>query len=213
MTRIILVRHGETAWNKVERVRGQVEVPLNEAGLAQAELTAERVLEQWTPVAVYSSPLQRAVQTGQALARRLGLEVQPVTGFNDINFGQWQGLPPSEVEQRWPDLARAWLNAPQSVTLPGGESLAVLLQRSMTALHQVIQRHPNQDVAVVGHTVVNRVILLAVLGLDNSSYWRIGQDNCAINVFRWQENVFYIDSLNDTCHLRGKDRANLTQRP
>jgi broad specificity phosphatase PhoE len=202
MTRIILIRHGQTAWNKVEKVRGQVEIPLDKTGLAQAELTGARVAVEFRPVAVYSSPLQRAVQTAAAIARRLDLQVQPVAGLNDMHFGEWQGLSPAEVEQRWPDLACAWLKAPHTVTFPGGESLERLRQRSMAALHEIIGHHPDQVVAVVAHTVVNRVILMAVLGIDNSNYWRIGQDTCAINVFEWHKGEFYIQSLNDTCHLR-----------
>ena len=202
MTRIILIRHGQTAWNKEDRVRGQVEVPLDETGLAQAELTAARVVEAWQPVAVYCSPMQRAVQTAQAIARRLNLQAQPTAGINDMNFGEWQGLTSEEVQQRWPQMAHAWLEAPHTVAFPGGESLDALRTRGMATLEEIIARHRDADVVIVGHMVVNRVLLLAVLGLDNSHYWRIGQETCAINVFRWRQGVFYIDSLNDTCHLR-----------
>ena len=202
MARIILIRHGQTAWNKVERIRGQVEIPLDETGLAQAEATARRVVDEWKPVAVYCSPLQRAVQTAQTIARRLGQDVRPMSGFNDMNFGQWQGVSPEEVEQRWPNLARAWLEAPHTVTFPGGESLNQLKERSMATLHQVIERHREEELVIVGHTVVNRVVLCAVLGLDNSNYWRIGQDTCAINAIRWRKGIFSIESINDTCHLR-----------
>jgi broad specificity phosphatase PhoE len=119
-----------------------------------------------------------------------------------MNFGQWQGLSPEEVEQRWPNLARAWLESPHTVTFPGGESLNQLRERSTAALHQVIERHREEEVVIVGHTVVNRVLLCAVLGLDNSNYWRIGQDTCAINVINWRTGIFFIESINDRCHLR-----------
>lgn len=202
MTRIILIRHGQTAWNQAERIRGQVDIPLDEVGLAQAEATAARVADEWKPVAVYSSPLVRAVQTAQAIARRCNLDIQTVAGINDMNFGQWQGLPYDEVERRWPDLAQAWLRTPHTVTFPGGENLALVRERAMAALHQLIERHPDGEIVIVAHTVVNRVLLCAVLGLENSEYWRIGQDTCAINVIEWRRGKFFIHSLNDTCHLR-----------
>jgi broad specificity phosphatase PhoE len=202
MTRVILIRHGQTAWNKVERIRGQVDIPLNEVGLAQAEATAMRVIERWKPVAVYCSPLQRAVQTAQPIVRHLGQQATPVAGLVDMSFGEWQGLSPQEIQQRWPDAARAWLEAPHTVSFPGGESLEQVKQRSMAALLKLVQAHTGKEIAVVAHTVVNRVILCAALGLDNSNYWRIGQDTCAINVLEWREGVWLIDSLNDTCHLR-----------
>jgi len=202
LTRIILIRHGQTTWNKVDRVRGQVNIPLDETGQAQAQATAARVLREWKPIAVYSSPLQRAVQTAQPIADGLGQEVIKLERFNDMNFGQWQGISAKEVEQRWPEMAQAWFTVPHTVTFPDGESLDQVRQRSTAALMQLVEKHPGQEVALVGHTVVNRVALCFVLGLDNSNYWRIGQDTCAINVFEWHKGVFFIQSLNDTCHLK-----------
>jgi broad specificity phosphatase PhoE len=202
MTRIILVRHGQTAWNRQDLIRGQVDVPLDDTGLAQAAATAARIATEWKPVALYSSPLQRAVQTAQIIAARVGLEVRPVTDFNDLNFGQWQGLSYAEVRQRWPELSQAWSQVPHTVTFPNGESLAQVRERAMSALHQVIEQHPDGDVVVVGHVALNRVLLCAMLGLDDSHHWRIGQDTCAVNMIEWRKSVFFIGSLNDTCHLR-----------
>jgi len=203
LTQIVLIRHGQTTWNKAERIRGQVDIPLDETGLAQAQATAARVLSEWRPVAVYSSPLLRAVQTAQPIADGLRQEVIKIEGFNDMNFGQWQGLSPEEVAERWPAQARAWLKAPHTVTFPGGESLDQVRERSMAAVMQLVEKHPGQEIALVGHTVVNRVALCAVLGLDNSNYWRIGQNTCAINVLEWHKGIFFVHSLNDTCHLKG----------
>jgi len=203
LTRIILVRHGQTAWNKGDMIRGQVEVPLDETGLAQAEATAARVAAQWKPVSVYCSPLQRARQTAQSIADKLGLEAQPVAGLNDMNFGQWQGLTVDEVRRGWPEMAQTWLRAPHKVIFPQGESLDALRDRGMAAVHQLIQRHPDDDIVIVGHMVVNRVLLCAMLGLDNSNHWRIGQDTCALNVIDWRDGIFYIQSLNDRCHWPG----------
>ena len=202
MTLIILIRHGQTAWNKIEKFRGQINVPLDETGLAQAKATAQRVGHDWNPVAVYSSPLQRAMETAQAIASRLGQNAQPTDGFIDINFGQLKGLTPDEARQQWPDIAGPWFKVPHTVTFPEGESLHIVRQRSMAALHQIIKRHPDQDVAIVAHNVVNRVLLCAVLGLDNSHYWSIWQDTCAINVIKWHDGTFIVRALNDTCHLR-----------
>jgi broad specificity phosphatase PhoE len=202
MTRIILIRHGQTEWNRQDLIRGQVDVPLDDTGLAQAAATAARIAAEWQPAALYSSPLRRAVQTAQLIADRLGLEVRTVSGFNDMNFGQWQGLSYSEVRQRWPEVSQAWLTAPQTVTFPNGESLGRVRQRGVSALQQVIEQHPNQDAVIVGHTVLNRVLLCAVLGLDDSHHWRIGQDTCAVNTIEWREGVFFVGSINDTCHLR-----------
>ena len=201
-TRFILVRHGQTEWNRVERFRGRADVPLNAAGLAQAAATGRRIAAEWQPAAVYTSPLSRAVVTSEAIAAQYEQPVAPLDGLADIHYGAWQGLTPDEARARWPDLVHAWYTAPQTVQIPGGESLAGLRDRAMIAIHELVARHTDQTVALVSHTVVIRVILLAVLGLGNERFWRLRQDNCAINVFEAAGGDFTLVSMNDTCHLR-----------
>jgi len=125
-------------------------------------------------------------------------------GLLDVDFGQWQGLSPEEVSQRYPDLYRAWVEAPHTVHFPGGESLDDVRTRIMAGLNEVVGRHPGQAVALVSHTVANRVLLCAILGLGNDHFWRLGQDTCAVNVFDVEEDgTFTLLLLNDTCHLQG----------
>ncbi len=203
MTRIVLIRHGQTAWNREVRFRGQVNVELDEFGLKQAEATGRYVAVRWPVVAVYASPLRRTVQTAEAVARAQGLTARPLPGLLDINFGEWQGRLADEVAQRYPALYRAWLEDPHTVQFPGGEGLDDVRRRVVAGLDEVIARHPEQAVALVSHTVVNRVLLCAVLGWGNDRFWRLRQDTCAVNVFDAEEDgVFTILLLNDTCHLQ-----------
>ena len=202
MTRIMLVRHGQTEWNRVERFRGRADVPLNQTGLAQAEATARRMAQEWRPVAVYSSPLSRAVKTAGAIAGHCGLDVQIHNGLADIDYGEWQGLTPDEAKERWPDVHHAWYNLPHTARIPGGETLDDLRARVMAAVAELAARHVGQTILLVSHTVVNRVILLGVLGLGNERFWRLRQDTCAINVFEEEAGEYTLVSLNDTCHLR-----------
>jgi broad specificity phosphatase PhoE len=203
MTLIVLVRHGQTEWNRVEHFRGQADVPLDETGLTQAEATARRIASEWQPVAVYSSPLSRAVKTAEAIARQFGLPVHTHRGLADINYGQWQGLTPDEARERWPDIVDAWYRAPDTAQIPGGETLNNLRVRAMEAVRELADRHRGNTIVLVGHTVVNRVILLGVLGLRNHRFWRLRQDTCAINVLEVDGDEFTLVSMNDTCHLRG----------
>lgn len=204
MTRIILVRHGQTEWNRVERFRGRADVSLNEAGLAQAEATGQRIASEWPPVAVYSSPLSRAVKTAEAIAKHFHLDVQIHQGLADIDYGQWQGLTPDQVKERWPALYDAWYKTPHLAIIPGGETLDDLRARGMAAVETLAARHPEQTFVLVGHTVINRIILLGVLGLHNDRFWKVKQDTCAINVFEFdaQTQDYVMASLNDTCHLK-----------
>ncbi len=201
MTEVILVRHGQTEWNRIERFRGRANVPLNETGLAQAEATGRRIANTWKPAAIYSSPLSRAVKTAEAIAKHFGLTVQPYAGLADIDYGAWQGLSPQEARQQWPEIVDAWYNRPHLADIPNGETLEALRRRAMAAVKDLAARHPTETIVLVGHTVINRVILLGILGLGNERFWRIKQDTCAINIFEVEEEDFTLVSLNDTCHL------------
>jgi len=222
MTRIILVRHGQTAWNAGseagERFRGRVDLPLDNTGLAQARALALVLdplsLGQRTKgdkyrdrpiVAIYSSPLKRAVETArptaQPTSQQLGLTVQPLPGIIDINYGDWQGLSPAEVAIAHPRLYPRWLETPHRVKFPHGESLRQVRLRGMTALKEVCARHEGQVILLVAHQVVNKVLVCAMLGLGNSHFWRIQQDNACLNVFDYQNGIFTAVLINDTCHL------------
>jgi len=201
MTRFVLVRHGQTEWNRVERFRGRADIPLNETGLAQAKALAHRLAGircSWPLAAVYSSPLQRTMDTAKAIAREFGLEVKPLEGLLDIDYGAFQGLTPEEAEERYPDIYRQWLREPHLVHFPQGESLAQLRERVWESLPELAESHQGETVVLVGHKIMNKVLLCAILGLDNSHIWQIGQDEAALNVFEWPS---YLTLLNDTCHL------------
>lgn len=201
MTCFILVRHGQTEWNRVERFRGRADIPLDKTGLAQADATGRRVAAEWRPGAIYCSPLSRAVKTAEVIAKYCGLQVNIHPGLVDIDYGQWQGLTSEEANQKWPDELDAWLNQPHLARIPGGETLDDLRKRAMQTIKQLAVQHPQETIVMVGHTVINRIILLAVLGLSNARFWHIKQDTCAINIFETGQDDFVVVSLNDTCHL------------
>jgi len=206
-TRIVLIRHGQTAWNLTSdgtvRFRGQANPPLDDVGLKQAATTAQYLLRRWPVETVYSSPMGRAMQTAEVIAAAHDLSVQSFPGLLDIDFGDWQGRSPEEVKENHPDLLRAWFERPHTIAIPGGESLNDVRDRVTRGLHALANRHHGQAVAMVGHTVVNRVLLCAVLGLGNDRFWRLRQDTCAVNVFDVDQNDdATIVVLNDTCHLQ-----------
>jgi len=202
MTHFILIRHGETEWNRVVRFRGRADISLNDVGLVQAAATGRRVAATWRPAAIYSSPMRRARQTATAIGERINLPVQPHAGLYDIDFGQLQGLTVDEAMARWPEVVRSWAETPAATRFPGGEGLGDLAARSTAMLQELTARHENETVVLVGHTVINRVILLGVLGLGLERFWHLGQDTCAINLFEATAGDYVLHSLNDVCHLR-----------
>jgi probable phosphoglycerate mutase len=201
MTTIILVRHGQTAWNREERFRGRADVPLDEYGIRQAEATGRRVAAEWRPVAIYSSPLSRAVQTAEAIAAPFNLSVNIQPSLVDIDYGDWQGLSTDEVHQKWPSTLDGWYNAPQLIRIPGGETLDDLRKRAMETITSLAAQHSSETIVLVGHTVINRIILLGVLGLGNERFWHIRQETCAINAFEAHNGQFILSLMNETSHL------------
>jgi broad specificity phosphatase PhoE len=200
MLEIILARHGETEWNVEEVFRGRADVELNETGVQQAERLAEH-LSELKIEAVYSSPLKRALDTAEAIARRHKLKVETSPGLIDCDFGQWQGLQLQEVKNRYKELYRQWAESPHLVKIPGGESLDMVRERAMRVVNEIVARH-RERVVLVSHRVVNKVLICALLGLDNSHFWNIKQDVCGTTTFSYQDGRFVLTGHNDTLYLK-----------
>jgi broad specificity phosphatase PhoE len=201
MTRVYLVRHGTTDWNKEEIFRGRADCGLNETGQAEARALAA-YFEDVAMDAIYSSPLSRAAETAQAIASDRGLRVISDPAFIDIDFGEWQGLPLKEVTEKYSELYRLWRERPQEITFPGGENLAQVRARSWQGFMRLLQENPQKTILIVSHRVVTKVLICAVLGLDDSHFWRIKQDTTAVNCFEHTGGMFVTSLLNDTCHLK-----------
>ncbi|MDM7998594.1 MAG: histidine phosphatase family protein [Dehalococcoidia bacterium] len=202
MTRLILIRHGQTVWHSdgVERAEGRAEVDLDEVGVQQARATAAR-LKDWDISAVCSSPLKRAMSTATILAARRGLTVQPEAGLIDIDYGRWQGMTHPQARADDPKLYELWLRRPHQVTFPGGEGLAEVRKRAVNAIQTLVPRHDRQTVVLVSHKVVIKVLLCHFLGLDDTYFWRFQQSFCAINVVEADGGSATVHLLNDACHI------------
>lgn len=201
MTRVYLVRHGTTDWNKEEIFRGRVDCKLNETGQAEARALAEYFRKIPLDV-IYSSPLSRAQETAQVIAGARGLRLIPDPAFLDIDFGEWQGLSLKEVKEKYSELYRDWRQRPQTVTFPGGENLAQVKARAWEGLQRVVRENPEKTALIVSHRVITKVLICAVLGLDHSHFWQIKQDTTAVNCLDHNRGFFVASLINDTCHLQ-----------
>lgn len=205
MTTLVIVRHGHTAMNKDvhdDQFRGQIDIPLDERGLREAKITANAIAARWTPSAIYSSTVPRAMVTAQIIAEPLGLPVTPEPGLIDINYGEWKGLSAEKARPRWPELVDIWLHTPGKFRAPGGDSMQGIRRRAVRAVQQIAVRHDGETVVLVTHTLVIRLILLGILKLPTDDFWHIRQDTCAINVLEWEDGSFYLAVVNDSCHIR-----------
>jgi len=208
MTEIILVRHGETEWNIKEIFRGRIDIELNETGIKQAELLAE-YLSQVEMEAIYSSPLKRALKTAEVVASYHNLDVDLASGLIDFDYGRWQGLPHQEVKDKYKELYAEWIKNPHRVKMPGGESLDDVRRRAISVVDNIISKYEG-TVALVSHRVVNKVLICALLGLDNSHFWDIRQDACGITIFTYESERFLLIRHNDTSYLKPIQQAPLS---
>ena len=209
MTSIYLVRHGQTAWNKEEIFRGRTDVPLDETGLKQAEL-AGQYFKSMEIHAIYSSPLSRAWQTAQKIAQIQNLKVDPLEGILDMSFGDWEGHAHQEIRKMDNETYRQWVESPHLVKLPGGESLDDVRGRAMAALEKVLRKHSEKTIVLVSHRVVCKVMICAILGLDNSHFWQIAQDTTAINLIQYKKGKYILSLMNETCHLKALKEERVT---
>lgn len=199
-TRIILVRHGETNWNREGRYQGQIDTSLSEKGREQARLLGVG-LKDIKIDAAYSSPLERAYETAKAVADHHGLSIETLEGLTEINHGKWEGLLSDEVKKDWADLVELWQTNPHEVLMPEGEDLRSVQDRAISALEKIVKGHENQTVLVASHDATNKALVCAVLGIDLKNFWQVKQDNTCINVLEYDNNKWRVCLLNDTCHL------------
>lgn len=181
--RLLLVRHGETQWNREQRFQGKIDVPLNENGLAQAEKVAQFLKDVSLDFAI-TSPLLRPKQTAQSiLTHHPQVELQEDEGLLEIGHGQWEGKLESEINAEYGELLAAWKAHPETVQMPDGENLQQVWDRSVLAWETIVKNAPPGSTGlVVAHDAVNKVILCSVLGLEPKDIWAIKQGNCAVTV-------------------------------
>ena len=201
MVEIILARHGETDFNASEKFRGRVDVPLNDTGLRQAELLGEYLRGDKIDI-VYSSPLTRAVATAEAVAAPHGLAVNIVQSLNDIDCGEWQGLTVAEVKEKYPELYQDWLDTPEQVRLGGGESLEDVRRRVVPFAQDAVMRGIDGRIVLVSHRVVHKVLICALLGLGNGSFWSFKLDTGGITRFNYDGDRVVLTAHNDTGYLQ-----------
>lgn len=201
MTRIILVRHGETTWNMEGRYQGQEDTPLSERGLKQGHMLADGLRDIPIDFCI-SSPLQRSYQTCKFCADLHNLPVATDNRLLEINHGTWEGILAKDIAAQYPDEYQQWHTAPHLVQMPGGgENLEDVRKRVRAAFDEYVKQYPDKTVLVAAHDAVNKAIICDLLELNMEHFWQIKQDNTCINVLEYQDGVWRIVLLNSTSHM------------
>jgi probable phosphoglycerate mutase len=200
-TRIIAVRHGETAWNVDSRIQGQRDVGLNDTGRWQARRVGEALAAEEI-TAVYSSDLGRAHQTAQSIAAVTGVPVVADEGLRERSFGIFEGKTFDEIHETWPDHAHNWRKRiPEWQPPEGGESLIELRARVTRTLTELAARHPGQQIVVVAHGGVLDALYRVATGQEVNSPRTWELPNGAINRLLWTPEGFTLVGWSDTQHL------------
>lgn len=200
MTRIYLVRHGQTLWNSSARYQGHADVGLSDIGREQARALSKRLAKEAIN-AIYSSDLKRALETASILAEPHNLPVQALPELREINFGAWEGLTFDEIKAKYPELAERWHKLPATVRIPGGETFEEVKERAYSIILKLVQKHDPGAIVVVTHGGTIRAIICALLEIDLNHAFHIRQDNGSLNIIEFYEDWGILCLLNDTTHI------------
>lgn len=204
MMEILLIRHGETAWNRVRRMQGHIDIPLNEEGQRQAyALGAALAIER--PVAIYASDLQRARQTAQPVATTHDLAVTLDTGLRERCYGAFEGLMYDEISARYPEAFAQWRARDPHARFPSGEREAETLhefhQRSVDAVTRIARQHASGKLVIVTHGGVLDCLYREATGMTIEAARDFGIVNAAINRLHWNGECFRLQAWADASHL------------
>jgi len=208
--RLLLVRHGETEWNKESRFQGKMDIPLNETGKEQGRKAADLLKDTSLNFAI-SSPLLRPKETAELiLAHHPGVELQLQDKLLEISHGTWEGKLKPEIQMEYPELLNQWQETPELVQMPDGENLQQVWDRAIAGWEEIVAEQSNVSSdsintgIIVAHDAINKVILCALLGLSTSNFWNVKQGNGAVSVIDYpdgKDGKPVLQAINITSHL------------
>ncbi len=198
MTRIYLIRHGETEDADSRRYKGHIDVPLSENGIQQIKRVADYIMRDGNVGArravplrngcggpltsVYCSDLSRAIKSAEIIAAPFGLKPEIVEDLKERSFGVWEGMTFDEIKEKWPDAFNSWAANPLKFSPMDGESTIELRDRVIKAFEEIMKKHNGQNIVIVSHGGVIRVLLSEMLGMPLENIFRIEQSYAALNV-------------------------------
>lgn len=204
MSKVLLVRHGRTAWHAEGRYAGTADVELDEAGREQVSRVVER-LSGVEFAAIYSSPLSRCYELAAAVAADHGMEVVSDPRLGEIDLGRWDGETFKDILARDGEILKRWTEDPTSVTVPGGESLISVQDRAMEWFAEATSAHPEATILASSHGGPIRAMIAAVLGLPLSHLFRLTVDLASVTTVNYKGMFSNLEEMNDRCHLGGLD--------
>jgi len=200
LSRLLLVRHGETELKSSERLWGRTDVKLDALGLKQAERLCERLAEEKIDL-IYSSSLKRALITAETIASKHQLKVISCTELREFNYGEIEGLTHKEISQLYPELYKSMMQKIPNLKFPGGESVYQLNNRVSQFLGRLKKHTPEQTILIVAHFGLLRILLCRLLGIGIKRRWQFHIDLASLSILETNQQGAMLSLLNDVSHL------------
>ncbi len=197
--KLFCIRHGETQWNMEGRFQGRTDIPLNIKGRDQA-VKVGKALASVRIDRVWSSELRRARQTAEEIAIHHDLDVLEEHGITEISHGLWEGKQAAEIEEIWPGILKKWHQTPADVIMPGGEDLEMVQKRAVKSFSSIMSSG-GDNIVVVSHDALLKVILCYWLDCPLSSFWRFQLGNCSITVVEGSDTGIRVPLLGQMSHI------------
>ncbi len=201
MTKIYLIRHGQSEWNKLYKIQGQKDTMLTDIGKRQAKKLGDRLIDENIDI-IYSSDLERAYTTAKIISEIIRKPLISNESIREIGFGPWEGLSLTEIKKSFKNEYIIWTMEPHKLYLEGAESLQVLQDRTMNYVNQIINDNEGKNIAIVSHSATLKIIILGLLGIDISFYKNISLSNVSLSIIECRDYNNVLTLLNDTSHLK-----------
>lgn len=209
-TRLYLIRHGETENSEPKRYKGHLDVPLSEKGIKQMERLSKYIVQDCSNSSnrlnglngltglntVYTSDLIRAVKSAEIIADPYGIEPIVVPDFKERNFGIWEDMSFDEIREKYPKEFEAWANNPLKFSPIRGESTIEVKDRVLRVFNEILEKHKGENIVIVSHGGINRIMLCHILGIPLENLFGIEQDYAALNIIEFYDKCAVVKLIN-----------------
>ncbi|NLK44653.1 MAG: histidine phosphatase family protein [Tissierellia bacterium] len=201
MTKLYLIRHGQSEWNILSKVQGQKDANLTNIGREQARKLGKRLIDENIDI-IFSSDLSRALETAEIISSMINKPVVESKEIQEINFGPWEGLTLAEIQKKYKEEYLIWMKKPDKFKLEGAETLDNLKNRVMKYVEKVLIENKDKNIAIVSHNATLKIIILNLLGMGNAFYKNISLNNVSLSIIECRQYNNVLTLLNDTSHLK-----------
>lgn len=204
MTKLYLVRHGETEWNKASKIQGKTDTELSAEGIEQAHKLAKRLSNEDINV-IFSSSLKRALRTAEIIKEYKSCRIVKSDKYHEICLGPWEGMTINEIEEKYSEHFRVYREDPANFKLPGAETFLDLTERTYNEIINIVNKYDDKNILLVSHGTTIKAAIIKILGIDIINYNKFRIDNASISIIGFSESIPkkpVIFCLNDTNHLK-----------